>query len=151
MLDFKLERGDAGLYDLQLDSSGQIDTVEDFTTAITVSLFSDARAGETEVSLPEFRRGWIGDLALPAEGRKYGSLLWLLQQERLTQTTLNRAVDYARLALQWLVDEGLAVNVAVSGEIRGASGIILKIVVTSVGGDTQTQYVNLWENTKNAD
>lgn len=148
MLDILLSQTEKG-YDINIKDA-DIESLNNFKTAIEVSLFSDSRADRTQVFLPESRRGWIGDLATPIDGQNFGSLLWLIQQERLTQTTLNRAVNFTRSALQWLIDQGQAVTVNVSGEIVPMSGIRLNIVITSVLGQTESHYVELWENTQNA-
>jgi len=150
MQDFKLEINSSNIYDLVIGVDGQLEGVNDFTTAITTSLLSDARAGASQVSVPQYRRGWIGNVVSPIEGRQYGSLLWLIEQSRLTQSTLNFAIDYARSSLSWIVEQGIAANIEVTGRISSASGITLNIVVTSLSGQTETHYVNMWENTKNA-
>ena len=141
---FQTQRG----YDFNI-VNGDIEGLDSFKTAIEVSLFSDARADSTQVLSPQDRRGWIGDLTTPIEGQKYGSLLWLVQQERLTQSTLNKCVSFARSALQWMVDQGQAINVSVGGSIVPTEGIALSIVITTILGETESHYVPLWENTIN--
>ena len=148
MLDAALFQTQNG-YDFNI-VNGDIEALDSFKTAIEVSLFSDARADNTQVVLPQYRKGWIGDLTSPIEGQNYGSLLWLVQQERLTQSTLNKCVSFARNALQWLVDQGQASAVDVSGTIVPTEGIALSIVITTVAGQTESHYVSLWENTINA-
>lgn len=100
--------------------------------------------------MPEARRGWIADIATPIEGQLFGSYIWLAEQKRLTQSTVNEIVSYARIALQWLIDQGQALSVEVSGLIVAARGIALNIVITSVSGLIENRYVELWENTQNA-
>ena len=121
-----------------------------FDTVIYMSLLTDARATEDQVAVPENRRGWPGNLVSPVEDRQLGGWLWLVDQSRLTPDTLNRAINYAQLSLNHLVEDGLAKSVVVSGEIVPRSGIQLIIVITSVSGVTSTHYVNLWGNTGNA-
>lgn len=148
MLDVSLSKTSRG-YDINV-LNGDIEALDNFKTAIEVSLFSDGRADESQVFLPQARRGWIGDVVTPVEGQNFGSLLWLVQQERLTQSTLNKAINFCRLALQWLVDQEKASNVSVSGSIVPPEGIRLNIVITSKTGQVESHYVNLWENTVNA-
>jgi len=148
MLDIALSNTSKG-YDISLEN-GDIKAVNSFETAIYVSLFSDARADSNEVFLPQARRGWIGDLNTPIEGLQYGSKLWLIMQERLTQNVLNKAVNYARLSLQWLIDQGQCEFVDVSGEIIPSQGIKLNITITTLLGVTESHYVDLWKNTINA-
>jgi phage gp46-like protein len=65
----------------------------------------------------------------------------------LTQTNVNEAVDYARKALNWLVEDGICKNVTVSGEIIPRLGIRLTINIFAFSGRVETQYYNLWEAT----
>tara|TARA_R110000851_G_scaffold87972_2_gene191778 strand:- start:1054 stop:1503 length:450 start_codon:yes stop_codon:yes gene_type:complete len=146
MIDAELQQGVTG-YDIFI-KNGDIASIDNFKTAIEVSLFSDARADSSQVALPEKRRGWIGDVASPIENQKFGSLLWLTEQERLTQSVLNRVVEFARQALQWLIDQGQAKTVEVSGAIIPKEGIALNIVITSFSGKIENHYVKLWENTQ---
>lgn len=148
MLDASLTQTIKG-YDFNI-VNGDIEAVGDFKTAIEVSLFSDARADRTQIYLPEKRRGWIGDAATTIEGQNYGSLLWLVQQERLTQSTLNKCVSFVRDALQWMIDQGQASAVDVTGSIVPTKGVAINIQITAVSGNTENHYVSLWEATINA-
>ena len=143
MIDLKLTQGTSGRFDFTI-SGGDLDGVEGFDTALQVSLLTDARAPADKVLRPEDRRGWVGNTV---ETRDLGSLLWLVEQRRLTQDTLNETVDYARKSLQWFIDDGIAENVEVSGGIVIGSGILLTIVITAPDGRTKTHYVPLWEVT----
>jgi len=144
-----VQNATTGIYDVILDTNGDLKGTDSFDTALIVSLFSDARASQTQVAVPQNRRGWLGNVAPPIEGYEMGSLLWLVYQERLTQNVLNAAVDFARQCLEWLVVQGMAQSIDVSGEIVPSYGIALTIVITSLTGQTETRYVKLWENTAN--
>ena len=61
---------------------------------------------------------------------------------------MNRVVEFARQALQWLIDQGQAKTVEVSGAIIPKEGIALNIVITSFSGKIENHYVKLWENTQ---
>ncbi len=148
MSDLKLVQGSDGVFDLVIEG-GSLAKEDGFDTAIWVSLLTDARAPADKVILPENRRGWMGDLVSPVEGRNLGSLLWLTEQRRLTQNTLNETIDYARKGLIWFIEDGLANNVVVTGEIVPRSGIRLTIIITALNGETETHYINLWEVTGN--
>ena len=84
-------------------------------TAVMVSLFSDRRG--TREELERFGdsdpRGWWGDLLAPVEGDAWGSKLWLLEREKQTDETLNRAREYSSEALRWLREDGIAERVNV--------------------------------------
>jgi phage gp46-like protein len=149
-IDFKLQRDEFGRYDLVVGDNGDFEQEDGFDTAILVSLLTDARAPADIVKQPENRRGWMGNIESPVENRELGGLLWLIDQRRLTQETLNDARDYATKALNWFVTDGLAKAVEVTGEIVPRSGIALTIIITTLDGRTQSHYVPLWEVTGNA-
>ena len=146
MIDVKLTQDEFGAFDLTI-ADGDFVGVEGFDTALNLSLLTDARAPEDKVGKPENRRGWMGDLNSPVTGRLIGSLIWLLNQRRLTQDTLNDAVSFTRDALNWFVVDGIARAVDVSGIIIPKIGIAVTIVITTLDGRTETHYVPLWEVT----
>lgn len=91
---------------------------EGLTTAVVLSLFSDARAQAGDV-LPDGgtdRRGWWGDAFADEPGDRFGSRLWLLHREKQLAQVLPRAKQYAEEALRWLVEDGIASSVAVITE-----------------------------------
>lgn len=90
-------------------------------TAIVLSLFTDRLAAEGDATVqPAARRGWWGDAYPEVTGDRIGSRLWQLAREKQTTAVLARAELYAREALQWLVDDGVASAVTVAAEwVRG--------------------------------
>jgi len=102
-------------------------------TAVTISLFTDRRADANE--LPEGEsdpRGWWGDgLADEGEG-PIGSKLWLIAREKQTETVRQRAEEYAREALVWLVEDGHAEAVSISASWleRGVLGLAVEVHVS---------------------
>ena len=105
-------------------------------TAVIVSLFTDNLAGEHE-ELPATetnRRGWWGnDLEPP--GVEIGSKLWLLNREKQLQSVVRRAEEYARKALQWLMDDRIAKTVVVTGSIPNPGWLHLQIDITRATGE----------------
>lgn len=106
-------------------------------TAIVLSLFTDRLAGEGDV-LPDgaarSRRGWWADAYAETPGDLIGSHLWLLSREKLQPQALRRAEEYCQVALQWLVEDGIARSVAVQAEVvagRELQGVVgLTVTVT---------------------
>lgn len=91
-----------------------------------LSLFTDRRVPAEEPPAGEVdRRGWWGD-TLAADGDRIGSRLWLLGRESRRPDIVRRAEEYAREALVWLLDDGVAVRVDVAAE--DASGVLLVTV-----------------------
>jgi len=128
-------------------SSGQLEMDEGLNTAVLHSLFTDARAREDD-ELPwgeTDRRGCWFDPTLPknaAAGRtvdRYGSRLWLLSRAKQTAETLARAKEYAEEALQWLVDDGIAVKVEVTAEWQSRGYMALTVQIYRRDG-------SIWSN-----
>lgn len=100
-------------------------------TAVILSLYTDRRADDGDV-LPDGgtdRRGWWGDAVPPVEGDRIGSRLWLLSREKEADQALRRAEEYAREALQWLVDDRVAERVEVAAEIPESGRLALNVVI----------------------
>lgn len=103
-------------------------------TAVVLSLFTDRLAEEGDTSVePTGRRGWWGDAYPEVEGDLIGSRLWLLAREKQLPAVLARAELYAREALQWLVDDGVASAVAVLAEVSKPGVLGLAIDITRSG------------------
>ncbi len=120
---------------------------ETLESAIMLSLFVDRRADDGDV-LPYSetdRRGWWADAVPSVEGDKIGSKLWLLQRSKQTADTLARAAQYAREALQWLIEDGVAERVDVESEIVAHGIMGLKVTVTRPTVDSVTyRYQYTW-------
>ncbi len=137
-----------GQYDLALDSLGDIETEDSFSTAILVSLFTDARASADQVPAPELRRGWIGNERTP--GFQMGGLLWLFDQARLNRSTANEIEDAAEGALRWMVDEGYAKAVRAKANLVGPEKLTLDVFITQPQGEVESLSFDLWKLTGEA-
>lgn len=128
-------------------SDGDFVTNNNFDTSLAISLFGDKRADASEVPVAHHRRGWWGDPFNTNDIEfKLGSKLWLLHQARATPVTLSKAISYAKEALQWLVTDGHAQRIDVSGTLS-QNGVQLNIIILRDSGVTETRYYDLWENT----
>lgn len=115
-------------------------------TAITLSLFTD-RLADVSDDLPDDnrRRGWWGDSFAEVNGDLIGSRLWLLSREKQVPAVLQRARDYARESLQWLIDDGIARKVEVDAEFPRRGVITLTVIVhRSVEGPTRFRFETFW-------
>lgn len=151
MADIKLieiDEGETVAYDIGIEN-GDFVPDDGLETAILTSILSDQRADESQVPQPEFRRGWIGDLVTPFPGVKYGSLIWLTEQSRLTQKVLNSIKDYAQKSLQWMIDTGLANEIVATATRQGSSTVLLTLRMVSPGGGITEKAFILWSNTVN--
>ena len=122
--------------DLALGAGG-LEGDDGLTTAVLVSLFTDARAGADD-RLPDPAtanpRGWWGDALAWIDSDRIGSRLWLLSREKQVRETLRRAEEYAREALAWMLTDGAARTVAVSARWVGVGVLILDITITAPAG-----------------
>lgn len=136
-----------GIYDWQLDEYGQLQGVRSFDTALQMVVLTDRRADRSEMIVPQLRRGWLGNLLLYNDGFENGSKLWLLFQERRTPEVLQRAISYLREACQWFIDDQHCINVEVTGELLGTSGIRLYVNLYTLDNRVESKYFDLWEST----
>lgn len=121
---------------------------KDLESAVIFSLFTDRRADPDEVADPMDRRGWWADTFPNVEGDKIGSKLWLLQREKQTQQTLNRARVYCQEALAWLVDDGVAESVDIEVEWVRMGFLGISVTVYRPEGDETFQYEAAWDQFK---
>ncbi|MGD9664378.1 MAG: phage GP46 family protein [Novosphingobium sp.] len=122
---------------------------EGLQTAVLISLFTDRRASTNE-ELPAGetnRRGWWGDVEPPASGDEIGSRLWLLYREKQLQSVVARAEEYAREALQWLIDDKVAQRVEVIVEGEKYQELDIQVSIYRPSGDAvQFRYNYAWQS-----
>lgn len=88
------------------------------TTAVMLSLLCDRTAQAHEVDAGTDRRGWWADAYAREQAQDaardgadaFGSRLWLLAREKQVPETQQRLRAYVHEALQWLVDDGMALG-----------------------------------------
>lgn len=132
------------IFDIAFDDSGDFLMTDSFDTAIKMSFFGEVRADRSEVPSPERRRGWWGN-TVNVDNYEFGSKLWLLDQVRATQDTLNKAINYTQLGFQWFVSDNLLSKVEVTGELR-PDNVKLAIVLIRSNSIVETRYFDLWQN-----
>lgn len=106
---------------------GDLQRESGLAAAVLLSLFSDARVSPdpsrpiTEQDL----RGWWGEVAPD----RFGSELWRLERAKATADSLGRARDYAKAALQWMIDAQIARDVQVQASYQGQKTLVLQVLV----------------------
>lgn len=118
-------------------------TGNDLASAALISLFTDRIANPDDV-IPDGTddpRGWWGDLG---EDRPIGSRLWLLSRAKQTQETLNNAVDYAKEALEWFIDDGVAARIDVFAQWVRTSFLGLQVIFYNRDGTTIAALSYAW-------
>lgn len=128
-----------------LDST-DISNQESLTRAVIISLFTWRRANPDDIVEGQ-KMGYWGDVAEPpAANDKIGSRLWLLAREKIVNSTFNRAREYAKEALQWLIDDAVASRVDVVAERYGIDGLALICTIYRTDGKAVTlRFDNAWE------
>ncbi len=137
MVDIALKWTDSGA-DIVLDAA-DLTRGNDIKTAVLTSLFSDARATDSQVD-DDNKRGWWADFT-----KDFGSLMWLLEREKLTEATAQRARDYCRAALAWLITEGIASKTQIDTTIVKSEGLKIRIIITR-GANKKYDYA--WQGIK---
>lgn len=109
----------------------------DLETAVEISLFTDhvAQSGDIIPDGTRNPRGWWGDVQPDGTVQPIGSRLWLLERSKSPlQSVLNNAVTYARQALQWLITDGVAAAVNVTGNWNANNFLALQVTVLRKNG-----------------
>lgn len=115
------------------------------TRAVIVSLFSWRKAEPDDN--PAQDNGWWGDSFPTVQNDRIGSRLYLISREKLTNKTALKAREYISQALQWLVDDGVAVRVDVKVERTGIDTLSASIVISQTDGNRTTYSFNdLWSD-----
>ena len=131
-------------YDITFDSDGNLETEDSFESAIINTILSEERAEESQVSIPELRRGWIGnennDLII-------GSRFWVYNQQRLRQVDINLIRSEVSRALQrTFVDTGIAVSQSVRIQIF-EDRVNFTATIERPNGPTDEKYYAVWTGT----
>lgn len=124
-------------------SGGSLASGNDVETAVLLSLMTD-RVAELGDVIPDNgdRRGYWGDT-----GQKYtiGSRLWLLDRAKGPRDTPRRAEDYAREALQWMLDDGAVAKFDISATWVPTSQLNLQVTAYRTDGTTiSNTSIKLW-------
>lgn len=120
---------------LRIDKQGRFDLVvkggdllmgDDLETAVYISLLTWGAARPEDQAGASFRGGWWGDALSRSP---MGSRLWLLQRQTLNAQTRAQAVDYAREALAWLVEDGVVGKLDVHAETHDTDTLALCVTL----------------------
>jgi phage gp46-like protein len=143
--DIKLKQDENNIFDINfIDGDFEVD--DTFDINIIMSLFVDSRADESEVGEPLRRRGFWGDIILYPQDDNItlGSKLWLIYG-RNTEEQFNRAVDYSKKSLDWLIAKNYLKTINISGD-RTITGIIININFIVEDNSISEFNFKLWEN-----
>ena len=130
--------------DIEIEHNG-LSSDEGLVSLVLICLFTDARAADSD-EIPDGtddRRGWPGD---SFSDFPWGSKLWLIEREKLTEAVRLRAENYANLSMQPLIRYGYARAVQVIATIPRMNWLALSIVLTRPDNSALTVEINKrWE------
>lgn len=113
---------------------------DSLVTAAVLSLLCDRTAQAHEVPKGTDRRGWWADAFADVDGDAFGSRLWLLSREKQLPEVVQRARRWVREALQWLVDDGFAKSLTVSGFIPRMGWLVVDVQLEFVGDSRRYRF-----------
>lgn len=128
-IDLKLVKTDDDFFDIDWTEDGDLVMDDTYETTLLMSVFCERRAKDYEIALPQYRRGWIGNL-LYEDGSEDGSGVWLYEQSRKNQKTINGVRDEVEKGLLWFIEDDYADQIDVSSSPLGRD-ILVSIVITS--------------------
>lgn len=135
-----------------LYGEGDLLREEGLRTAVMISLFTDRRADEDD-PLDDIndKKGWWGDLT--TEDDQIGSKLWLLDRAKTTSDTPAKAQQYIEEALQWMIDDKVAIKIEVKVERAGNVGMDILAanikIYQSDGNVIAFKFDDLWKGEMN--
>lgn len=146
-------RGDyAPAADTEAGNRGGLRARAQLASAVLICLMTDARAEPVELRDGDVNRGWPGDafdLDAQRGERRIGSKIWLLRRRTVDDIEVPRlAEDYAREALQTLIDQGAVAAVDAAAAAVPAEGRLdLEVTLTDRAGATlhAMKFRVLWE------
>lgn len=137
----KVVQGSDGVWDIPIEGA-DLASEESFDSILAYALLGERRASASEVSIPQNRRGWIGN---EGSGFENGSKLWIFKQAKLTRSVLNDIETTSLDALSFLVPDK-AINVTTRAFVRN-SFVMLEVVIFVTESQVETRFFQLWKNT----
>jgi phage gp46-like protein len=130
-------------------ANGDFELGNDLETAVLVSLFSNRRGTDEEVTQyargtikPELAAGlWIDSY----RSEDYGSGFWLLLREKKIEETLSRFEEYGNAALAWMLRDGVAQSIDITAEYEGEKVKLNVVISRDTGGELTFTYDFAWD------
>lgn len=114
--------------------------------AVMISLFTWRRAEPDDDTDTPF--GWWGDTWPTVQNDRIGSRLHLLKRSTLTNQTAQKAKEYIAQALNWMIDDGIALRVDIEVVRSSLDRLIATVILTLPDHNIKTMTINnLWSVT----
>lgn len=144
MSDVRLSINEDNVFDIAIED-GDLVGDDGLETAVAISIFTDRRVTDEELPYPQTdKKGWWGDMFPEVDQDKIGSRLWLVGREKVTQEVANRAQDYCKEGLQWLIDDGVASSVTAIATYNSFKNLIIQIEIVKPSGK-KSRFQVLWD------
>jgi len=112
------------------------------TRSVVISLFTWRRAKPDDNA--DQPNGWWGDTWPAVQNDRYGSRLWLLQRQKLTNQTALIARTYITEALQWMIDDGVVSKIDLLIQRTGINELGNSITLWRHNQPTTISFDDLW-------
>jgi phage gp46-like protein len=139
MIDVKIIRNSStNEFDIEI-SEGDLLAEDGLETAILISIFTDQRVdGE--------RGCWIDAI----DGDNWGSKVWTLMREKLTEETRTKFNSYIKDSLKWLTEDRVAKSITVTSEIVPPESIYTLVeIIRPDGSATGFRFNTIWGEQQN--
>ncbi|MCK5602308.1 phage GP46 family protein [Candidatus Pacearchaeota archaeon] len=137
-----------GVWDLAIDTDGDLVGSNSIDTAILMSLFTDKRATASEIQEGGQRRGWFGNAFNDDVTYEVGSKLWIhSNQGRMNNALLNDLNDKALDCLQWMLEDNVVSDIQVDSEILDTQEVQLNLKFVINENIIERNFI-LWENSQ---
>jgi len=149
-LDFILDVDGKSRFDMS-DNNGDMATTSIMNGWVINSLFINRRApddADIDGNDLDKLQGWWGDIYPKVENDKWGSLLWTLAREKITNQTLNDFKQFSEDALAWMIADLIAseINVTVTRLSSRIGWVFLTIdIVRPNGNREQFRFNYAWD------
>lgn len=112
------------------------------TRSVVISLFTWRRAQPDDNA--DQPNGWWGDTWPAVQNDRYGSRLWLLQRQKLTNQTALVARTYINESLQWMIDDGVVSKIDLLIQRTGINELGNSITLWRYNQPTTISFDDLW-------
>lgn len=131
-------------YDISIGANGDFSTDDGYDTQIKMAILGYKKANQDEVVDPLLRRGWIGNVFF--DEFENGSKVWLYEQSRLNNSTVNSIKFEVEKSLQYFIDDGKADNIEVTA-ISTIDAISVSVNFYVGTNSINIENINVWEAT----